>query len=455
MPKTLTMEDRGRMMLEDRVSSVIPRLALPSIISMLISSIYNMADTFFVGRISTTASGAVGVVFSAMSIIQAIAFTFGMGSGANMSRCLGSHEDERAVRFAHLGFFSSFFTGFILCALGLLFLEPIVRFLGATPTILPEAMSYATWIFLAAPFMMGTFTLNNLLRFQGLALYGTIGTGIGGILNMFLDPLLIFIFHMGVTGAALATAISQVVSFVILVTITNTRKDALSLTPKGLHWNGRMFVEILYNGMPSLGRQGIASVATILLNNTAAAWGDPAIAAMSIVSRCVMFINSAIIGFGQGFQPVCAYCYGAGRYRRVREAFIFCIKVSTVILVVIGGIFLLTSGNVIQFFRDDPEVIEIGTLALRLQLCTLPLWGLITMSNMYSQSIGLGGRATLIAAARQGIFLIPLLLILPRTLGLLGLQAAQPIADILTFIFTLILVRAMTREMMNKTERTT
>ena len=439
--KQMTQQERGMMLLHEDISRVIPKLAVPTIISMLITSIYNMADTFFVGRIGTAASGAVGVIFSAMAFIQAIAFTIGMGCSANMSREMGAGHLEEARGFVSQAFFIALGMGVVVSAVGLIALDPLVRLLGATETIAPHAKAYATYILYGAPFMMSSLVLNNLLRFQGLAAYAMVGIGIGGLLNMALDPLLIFGLGMGTAGAGAATAISQAVSLAILLTITNTRSDTMHVRLRDFHPTRSTVWRMLYNGFPSLGRQGIASVATIILNNVAAQWGDPAIAAMSIVSRYTMFINSAVVGFGQGFQPVCAYCYGAKAYGRVRKAYIYCVKVSTVILLVLAGASMLLSGNIVQIFRNDPAVIEIGTTALRLQLLTIPLWGFYTMSNMFTQSIGLGGRATVLAVARQGIFLIPMLLILPALFGLTGLQLSPPVSDVLSVLLSWVIVR--------------
>ena len=444
----MTQEQRTRMMLNEPVSRLISRLALPSIISMLITSIYNMADTFFVSQLGTSASGAVGVIFSAMAMIQAISFTIGMGSGTNVSRALGAGQDEEARAFCSVGVITAFLTGVVLAALGLSSLDWLVRFLGATETIAPYAKAYATYIFYATPFMMSSFVMNNLLRFQGLAMYGMVGITTGGILNMILDPILIFGLNLGTAGAAIATGISQTVSFTILLIMCNTRPGAISISLRRFRPTLRMYGRILYNGLPSLGRQGIASVATVMLNTAAGVYGDAAIAALSIVSRFVMFINSAVIGFGQGFQPVCGFNFGAGRYTRVREAFRFSVKVATLILVVLVAVFLPLSRTIITIFRpDDPDVIRIGTLAMQLQLATMPLWGLIIMSNMFTQSIGYGVRATIIAAARQGICLIPMLVILPRALGLLGIQAAQPVADILSLALSIAIVGGILRQM--------
>ena len=448
MMKGMSPEKRTEMMLNSPVSRVIPRLAVPTIISMLITAIYNMADTFFVSQIGTSASGAVGVIFSAMAIIQAVAFMMGMGTGTNVSQALGASDEERARRYAAVGFFTAFGVGVVLAILALSHIDPLVRFLGATETIAPYAKDYATYIFYAAPFMMCSFVMNNLLRFEGLAIYGMVGITTGGILNMILDPIFIFGLGLGTSGAAIATAISQIVSFSILLFMCNTKPDAITIDPRCFKPTAKMYGRILYIGFPSLGRQGIASISTILLNTAAGVHGDAAIAAMSIVTRFIMFINSSIIGFGQGFQPVCGFSYGAGRYSRVREAFRFCVKVSTALLLVLAcGSMLLSQQIVTVFRRDDAEVIRIGTTALRLQLSTLPLWGFIVMSNMLTQSIGYGARATLLSVARQGIFLIPALLVLPGALGLLGIQIAQPISDVCTLVLTIVVMSGVLKQL--------
>ena len=453
--KSMSAQERTEMMLNAPVSRVIPRLAIPTIISMLITSIYNMADTFFVSQLGTSASGAVGVIFSAMAIIQAVAFMIGMGSGTNVSQALGAGDEERARRFASTGFFTAFGVGVVLAVFGLSNIDWLVRFLGATETIAPYAKAYATYIFYATPLMMCSFVMNNLLRFEGLAMYGMVGITTGGLLNMALDPIFIFGLGLGTAGAAIATAISQCVSFLILLLMSNTRPDAISIHPRHFRPSLATYGRILYNGFPSLGRQGIASISTILLNTAAGVYGDAAIAAMSIVSRFIMFINSSVIGFGQGFQPVCGFNYGAGRYSRVREAFWFCVKVATVILLVLAGVSMLFSRQIITVFRrDDAEVIRIGTLALRLQLATMPLWGFIVMGNMFTQSIGYGVRATLLSIARQGIFLIPALLILPPLLGLRGIQIAAPVSDVLTLFLSFGIVSGILRQFKTKPDRT-
>ena len=450
----MTQEEKFHQMIETPVEKLIPGLAVPTIISMLVTSIYNMADTFFVSQIGTSASGAVGVIFSAMAMIQAIAFTLGMGSGNRISQCLGKQEYEEADKYAAIGFFTAFGIGILIAVFGTMFIKPLVVFLGATETIAPYAESYARYIFLAAPFMMGSFVMNNLLRFQGNATYAMLGITTGGILNMFLDPLFIFGFQMGTAGAAMATALSQFTSFMILLCQCNLRTGTIHIRIRRFVPSFRLYGEILHAGLPSFCRQGIASVSVIILNLAAGPYGDAAIAAMSIVSRFMMFINSALIGFGQGFQPVCGFNFGAKRYDRVLRAFWFCVKVAVVMLTVFGVIAFAFSRPIITAFRrEDLEVIEIGTMALRLQVLTLPIQAWIIMVNMLSQSIGYGFRSSIVAMGRQGLCLIPMLLILPRLFGIHGIVLSQPLADGLTFVLATVIVTGILRELKELNEK--
>ncbi len=439
---------RSERMLNEPVQKIIPELAVPTIISMLITSVYNMADTFFVSQLGTSASGAVGIIFSAMAMIQALSFMIGMGAGNHISRLLGSGHEEEAKRYTSTAWFTGLLLGCFIAVFGTLYMNRIVMLLGSTETIAPYAADYARYIFLAAPFMVCSLVMNNMLRFQGLTTYAMVGITIGGLLNMALDPILIFGFGMGTAGAGIATGFSQFVSFCILLGMCNLHQDAIHISPRQFAPSRKLYADILYTGAPSLARQGIASLSSVMLNTIAGQYGDAAVAAMSIVSRFTMFINSVVVGFGQGFQPVCGFNYGAKQYDRVKESFWFCVKVATVILLILCAIAMLFSGNIIALFRkDDAEVIAIGTFALRAQLITMPVWGYYTMCNMFSQSIGYGFRASLISCARQGLFLIPTLYVLPRLLGLRGLQIAQPVADLFSVVFAFILVRGILRDL--------
>ena len=446
--KGMTKEEKLKQMTETPVEKLVPRLAIPTIISMLVTSIYNMADTFFVSQIGTSASGAVGIMFSAMAMIQAIGFTLGMGSGNYISRSLGNRDDETSGRAASTAFFTAGVIGLLLAVFGTIFSKPMVYFLGATDTIAPYAQAYARYIMLAAPFMMTSFVMNNILRAQGNALFSMVGITVGGILNMILDPILIFIFHMGISGAAIATMVSQIVSFGILLYQCNVQKGCIRIQISKFTPTFAMYGEILHAGLPSFCRQGLASIAVVVLNYAAGPYGDAAIAAMSIVSRFMMFVNSSLIGFGQGFQPVCGFNFGAKRYDRVLKAYWFCVKVAVIMLSCFGVIaFVFSKPIVTAFRREDAQVIEIGTLALRLQLLTMPFQAWVIMVNMLTQSIGYGFRASLVAMGRQGLFLIPSLLILPQSLGVLGLQIAQPVADMLTFVLATVIVTGVLKEL--------
>ena len=434
------------------ISKIIPKLAVPTIISMLVTSIYNMADTFFVSQLGTSASGAVGIIFSAMAIIQALAFMIGMGTGNFIARMIGAGNRKLAEELASIAFFTGFGVGLVIAVIGNANIGQLVRMLGSTETIAPYAEAYASYIFVAAPFMICSFIMNNLLRFQGKALFAMVGITTGGVLNMVLDPVFIFGLDMGTAGAALATGLSQFISFCILLFMCNSREECISIHPKKFKPTLAIYGEIIHGGLPSLGRQGIASIATIIMNTMAQPYGDAAIAAMSIVNRFMMFVGSAMIGFGQGYQPVCSYCFGARLYDRVKKACVYCVKVSTIFLLAVSVIGLIFSGNIIQMFRkDDLEVIRIGTLALRLQLLTMPLQGLVVMGgNMTPQSIGYGIRATIVSTARQGWLLIPILLCTVPVFGVLGIQMAQPIADVGTFILAAVVTKGIFKDLDRK-----
>ena len=429
--------EKYRQMTEPPVSRLICKLAVPCIISMLVTSFYNMADTYFVGMLkSNAATGAVGVVFSMMAIIQAVGFFFGQGSGNYISRELGKKNYQEASNMAATGFFSAMGAGLIICILGQLFLEPLAYLLGSTPTILPYTEDYLRVILLGAPWMTASLVLNNQLRFQGSASYAMIGIVTGAIINIGLDPLLIFVFDLGVAGAGWATIISQFVSFCLLL-VGCSKGSNIHINIRNYQFKLRYFVMIFKGGFPSLARQSLASIATICLNHAAQPYGDAAIAAMGVVQRIMMFGASSMIGFGQGFQPVCGFNYGAGLYYRVKEGFWFCVKTSFLILVSVGALGFLFAPKLISLFRNDPEVIAIGTTALRFQCVSFCAQSWIVMSNMMEQSMGRTLPATFLSVARQGLFFIPLVLILSTTIGLLGIQMAQAVSDILTLVFAI------------------
>lgn len=429
------------------IPRLIGELAVPTIISMLVTSFYNMADTFFVGKINTSATAAVGIVFPLMAMIQAFGFFCGHGSGNYISRQLGAHNFEDASKMSATGFVSAFVLGLGILVVGFLFTDPLLRIMGSTETILPYARSYMRIILIGAPYMTASLVLNNQLRFQGSAFYSMIGITTGAVLNIVLDPLFIFVLDMGVAGAALATIISQFVSFCLLIAGT-FRGGNLRLNLKDFSPSLKYYQNIVKGGAPSLFRQGLGSFATVCLNLMAGPYGDAAIAAMSIVTRISQFAASVVIGFGQGFQPVCGFNYGAKLFKRVQEGFWFCVKFCTSVLLVAAVCGWIFSPNLIGIFlKTDPLVIEYGSQALRLQALTFPLVGWITIANMMLQTIGKTVKASLLAMSRQFLFFVPVILTLPGFLGILGVQLSQPIADFCSFLLAVLLSISVLREM--------
>jgi len=429
------------------VSRLILSLAIPTIISMLVTALYNMADTFFVGKLSTTATAAVGVVFPLMTTIQVVGMTLGVGSGSFVARLLGRKDGTRASQVVSTAFFTALVCGIFFAIVGRIVAAPLMRLLGSTETILPEALAYANYILLGAPFMAAAFVMNVNLRSEGSAVLSMVGLASGAIINIALDPIFIFVFKMGVAGAAVATVISQIISFSILISHYLSGRSTLRINLRSVRLELRLYWEIIRSGTPTFSRLFLATLAAIVLNTSAKPYGDSAIAGMTVVNRIMMFIGSALIGFGQGFQPVAAFNYTAGFYERVHQAFWFAVKVGTVVLLlhaVVAGIF---AEEFVRFFRDDPEVIVVGTLTLRFQCLTLPLNAFIIMSNMLFQYIGQAGKATLLAMSRQGLVFIPTILLLSHCFGLLGIQMSQALADGISFLVAIPFIWGTLREL--------
>ena len=426
--------DQRTRMLEEPVPRLVLTLAVPTIISMMVTSIYNMADTYFVSQINTSASGAVGIVFSIMAIIQAVGFTIGMGSGSVASRLLGQGLPDRAAVIASSAVVAAVVCGSLLTLAGLGTLEHFVWILGATETIYPYALQYATYIPWGAPVMCLAFTLNNLLRWQGKANRSVIGLGIGGVLNILLDPIFIFGLDLGISGAAIATLLSQCVSASILASFFLRGQSEIRVSIRCVSTAPKIYLTIFKSGMPSFFRQGMASVSAMALNFNAGVYGDAAVAAMAIVTKVFNFLLSAVIGFGQGMQPVVGYNYGAKELGRVRQAVSFSLKFCTVILTVAAAAGAVFAPQIVQFFRNDPAVVAVGTQAFRFQCISLPLAAVLVFANMLFQSLGKSWRASLLALCRQGMFFIPLVYLLPMHFGLLGLEVTQMCSDLIAFL---------------------
>jgi len=427
------------------VEKLVLSLAAPSITIMVISALYNMADTYFVSTLGTSQVAAVGIAFPLMAVIQAMGFFFGQGTGNYMARALGAQDTDGASRMAATGLISGFIAMALIAAASFFALDPLVSGLGATQTIKPFAKEYIVFIMLASPWMVSATVLNQQLRFQGSAAIAMAGMLTGAILNIFLDPLFIFVFGLGVKGAAIATMISQMVSFFILFFYGVTRKGNIPINFRHFSPSMSRYVEMFRGGVPALLRQSLMSIASIIINHFARPYGDAAIAAISISNRISMFATSVVLGFGQGFQPVCGFNYGARLYSRVKKAFWFCVRFCCSSLFVISIFLAIFAPNIIALFRkDDLDVIAIGAFGLRLQCISLPFTAGIIMVNMMTQTMGKALEASIVALSRQGLFLLPSIFILGPLLGLDGIQLARPVSEIASLVVVIpVLIRTL------------
>lgn len=432
------------------INKLIISLSIPTVISMMTTMIYNAADTFFVSKIGVSASGATGVVFSLMGIIQAFGFMFGQGAGSCISRCLGEKKTDSARQYCSTAIALALIFSMAFMVLGIIFNEPLMKLLGSTDTILPYAKTYALYIFIAAPALTTSCVMNNIIRYEGMARLAMIGLVTGGVLNIALDPLFIFIFDMGIAGAGLATAISQYVSMFILLSVFLMKKIQCRISPKYLRLNGKMIWNIVSTGLPSFARQGLNSFSTMLLNVSAGAYGDSCIAAMSIVSKCSMLIFSVGVGIGQGFQPVSSFNYGAKKYDRVYKATKFTWLFDTIVVSALAIIMFAFSPFVIRLFRSENEIVEIGSHALRYLCVALIFLPTIMIANMLFQSVGKKGRAFFLACAQNGLFFIPLILILPNYWNILGIELAQPISNVVSALVALPFLLSFLKQLKSK-----
>ncbi len=446
--KTKSMSQFDKMT-KTPVSRLIIKLSIPAIISMMVTNVYNLVDTAFVGQLGNSASGAVGIVFGFMAVLQAIGFMFGNGSGSIISRLLGAKNTEQASKIASTGFFFTLLFGAVVAIISAFVLKPLVMLLGSTETISPYAQTYISYILVAAPFITASFTMNNLLRYEGKATLGMIGLIVGAVLNIAGDPILMFGLNMGIAGAGLSTCISQIIGFFVLLSMFLLHKTQCRLSVKLIV--PKFLPEIIGTGLPSLLRQGLNSLSTVVLNNCAAVYGDAAVAAMSIVSRVIFFTFSFALGVGQGFQPVCGFNYGAKKYDRLKTAFYFSVMLAEIIVVVMSVGLILFPGEIVRIFRDDNTVMEIGSRALVLQGIAQLFLPFCMITEMALQSVGKKLGASVLSTLRNGLFFIPLLLILSNVRGLSGIQEAQPLAVTLAVIPSAILAVRFFRELPKNT----
>ncbi len=455
MEQALDQQNRQYIkMTETPIPKLVATLAVPTVISMMVTNVYNVVDTAFVGTLGNSASGAVGVVFGFMSILQAVGFMCGQGAGSIMSRSLGNKDIEGATRYTSTGFFMSLFLGAMIGICSFFLLDPLVYALGSTVTIAPYAKDYILWILLAAPFMTASLTLNNLLRYEGRAKLGMCGLMTGAVLNIAGDAVLIFGFDLGIHGAGISTAVSQTISFLILLSMFLTGRTQTRIRISCVDIHLKTAGNVAATGFPSLLRQVLNSVATILLNGSAAVYGDAAVAAMSIVSRIAFFVMALAIGIGQGFQPVSSFNFGARKYDRVKKAFWFTWILAEILLVLTVIPVFVFAEPFVRLFRDDLQVVDYAVRALRLQSATLIGVPLTMVTEMGFQSTGQRLLASFSSSLRSGLIFIPVLLLLAHTRGMAGIQEAQPVSFVLSFLVSIVLSRIFLQHIDRARERT-
>lgn len=451
MDKNMSKSDaQFKRMTETPINKLITTLAIPTVISMMITMIYNVADTFFVSKINVQASGATGIVFSLMGLVQAFGFMFGQGAGSCISRLLGAKNIEKARKYCSTAFFSALAIACIVLAFGLIFINPFMKLLGSTETILPYARTYARFILICAPAMCTSCVMNNILRYEGMANMAMIGLTTGGILNMALDPLLIFVFKMGIAGAGLATAISQYISMGILLAVFLMKKPQTRISFKYISLNPSVIWDISTTGVPSFARQGLNSASNMFLNVQAGFYGDACIAAMSIVAKVSMLIFSVGVGIGQGFQPVGSFNYGAKKYDRVRKAILFTWRFDTIVVSVLSMVVFAFASSVVRLFRSEQEILDIGTIALRCLCVSLILLPTVMTANMTFQSIGKKLRAFFLACCQNGLLFIPMIWLLPKYYGVTGIEIAQPLSNAISALIAIPFLIAFIRNLKNK-----
>ncbi len=440
-------EARRTMMLNDRIPGLIFKMAIPTIIAFLINSIYSMADTYFVSSLGTNATAAVSVNSSLDQLIMMAGSMLAMGANSYCARLLGRGEDKKASQVLSTAFFLAMGLGTALMIVGITFMTPMVRLLGATPTCEQYSIDYATYVLFAAPFMASNFVMNQCLRSEGSATLSMVGMGFGGILNCVLDPIFIFGFDMGVAGASLATAISKVVSFAILVFPYITRRSLLHLSIRNFKFSRDIITTVVSVGSSSMFRSGLAVVAAIMLNSLAGGISDSVLAGIGVCTKIMMFPFGIILGFGNGFQPVAGFNWGAKRFDRVRQSY----KFSSAVAFIGGAAMALLIGIfadpiITLFAGSDPEMREIGAFAIRLQCIALPIHAWVAVVNMLCVGLGNAKGAFLLATARQGSCFIPILYPLAWIFAARGVASVQAIADVLTLVLAIPIVNIMLKK---------
>ena len=453
---TSRQDQRKQMMLTDPISKVIFKMAVPTIVAFLITSIYSLADTYFVSSLGTNATAAVSVNASLDQLIMMCGSMLAVGSNSYIARLLGGGDEKKASQVLSTAFFLAAGLGALLMVLGITFMTPMVRLLGATPTCEQYSIDYATYVLLAAPFMASNFVMNQCLRSEGSATLSMIGMGIGGVLNCILDPIFIFGLNMGVAGASLATAISKLVSFVILIFPYVTKRSLLRLSIRNFHFCWDIIGEIVSVGSSSMFRSGLAVVAGILLNDIAGNISDSVLAGIGVTTKIMMFPFSIILGFGSGFQPVAGFNWGAKRYDRVMQSYKHASKVALIGSILMAVILAFLYDPIIVLFAgSDPEMRSIGGLSILSQCIALPIHAWVAMVNMLCAGLGNAKGAFLLSTSRQGTCLIPILYPLAYFFQAYGVASVQAVADVLSLAMAIPIAIYMIRQIKKAEQQVT
>ncbi|MFP4199610.1 MAG: MATE family efflux transporter [Halanaerobium sp.] len=439
-------DEKTRKLAEMPIPKLLTEMSIPAIIGMLVTAVYNIADTIFVGRIGTEAIGAVTIAFPLFMIISAIGLAFGIGSASFISRLLGEDNKKMANQVSTTSIITTFIIGILFAAGGLYYLKPILRLFGATDAIMPYAVNYTAIIIIGSIFTMSNMNMNNMVRAEGSAKMSMVALSTGAVLNIILDPILIFTFKMGVAGASTATVIAQAVSSIMLIAFYKSDRSVLDFKIREFKPSLSIYSEIMKIGIPTLIRQILSSVAMTLLNNMAAVYGSAAVASIGIINRVFAFGFFIIAGFTQGFQPVAGFNFGARKIVRLKDSIKITIKRTTIFGAALFVIFYFYNEQVISFFSRDPEVIKIAASGLKYYALILPMLGFGITINTLFQALGHGIPATILSLSRQGFFFIPAIFLLSNNFGLSGIFMAQPAADGLTFILTVVLFIYIYRE---------
>jgi len=445
-------ERRRTQMLEGNLLRLIPAIALPQVVAMMIDSLYNMADTYFVSRLGPAVTAAVGINDSTMHIIRALALAFGMGAASYISRLLGAGRDREASQAASTNLLTAM--GFIafISALFFVFLSPLMTFMGATESVKPHSMDYAKWTLLFAPFTAGTVCLSQTLRGEGSTTFAMLGSVSGCVINVFLDPLFIYTFNLGVAGAAIATGISKIISFSILLYPFISGKTVLSISLRLFTPKKELYAEIARIGVPVGMRTSMMTLSIIVINNMAAGFGDVALAAVAVANKSMRFVASAVMGFGQGYQPIVGYCWGAKKYGRVKDVFLYTMAIGLSISAVFGTLLAVFTRQVISIFSGDAEMMGIGVILIRSQSVVLPFHVTALLVSGLFQGTGKAVRAAVMGLSRQIFSLIPCVVIMTLLFRLQGLILAQAVADVVSFGIALVLTVPMIFEL-NRLEK--